>query len=102
MMEVFDLATIPAYPYEEREKNVFYQATEFKTRIIDLPPNGQMPTCEMASYVVFYVMSGKVDVSVNLEKVTIGEKQCLITKPATLSMKTGNGAKLLGIQIVKG
>jgi len=102
MIEVFDLATIPAYPYEKREKNVFYQAKEFKTRIIDLPPNGQMPTCEMASYIVFYVMSGKVDVSVNLEKVTIGEKQCLITKPATLSMKTDNGVKLLGIQIVKG
>lgn len=28
-MEVFDLKTLQAFPYEERQKNVFYQAKEF-------------------------------------------------------------------------
>ena len=100
-MKVFDLAQMAAYPYEERGKNVFYQVKEFKTRIIELPPGGQMPACEMASYVIFAVLSGEADVSVNTEQVTIREKQCLITEPATLSMKTANGVKLLGIQVVK-
>ena len=100
-MKVFDLAEMVAYPYEERGKNVFYQAKEFKARVIELPPGGQMPACEMASYVIFCVLNGEADVSVKAEQVTIREKQCLITEPATLSMRTDNGIKLLGIQVVK-
>jgi hypothetical protein len=53
-MKVFDLSEIAALPYEQRDKNVFYQTKEFKTRIIELSPGGQMPTCEMASHVIFY------------------------------------------------
>ena len=48
-MKVFDLNEIAALPYEQRDKNVFYQTKEFKTRIIELPPGGEMPICEMAS-----------------------------------------------------
>jgi len=47
-MKVFDLDKMSALPYEQREKNVFYHTNEFKTRIIELPAGGQMPTCEMA------------------------------------------------------
>ena len=98
-MKVFDFTEMTAHSYEEREKNVFFQAKEFKTRIIDLPPGGQMPTCEMSSHVIFYALDGKVKVTVNSESVALKEKQCLITEPATVSMETEDGARLLGIQI---
>ena len=42
-MEVFDLRAMRAQPYEKRDKNVFYQTREFKTRIIQLPAGGQIP-----------------------------------------------------------
>ena len=100
-MNVFDLKKIAAFPYEQREKNVFYQAKEFKTRIIELPPGGEMPICEMASHVIFYILNGEARVTVNSETVGLKEKQCLITEPATLSMTTEKGVKLMGIQIIK-
>ena len=56
MMQVFNLKEMTSYPYEERDRNVFYKAEEFKARIIELPPGGEMPTCDMASYVIFYVI----------------------------------------------
>lgn len=100
-MKVFDLNKIAASPYEQREKNVFYQAKEFKTRIIELPPGGEMPICEMVSHVIFYVLNGEARVTVNSETVDLKEKQCLITEPATLSMTTEKGVRLLGIQVTK-
>ena len=98
-MKIFNLGEMAAFPYEQREKNVFYQTEEFKTRIIDLPPGGEMPTCEMASYVIFYVLDGEVRVTANSETVDLKEKQCLISEPATISMITEKGAKLMGVQI---
>ncbi len=100
-MKVFDLNEMKAFPYEQREKNVFYQTKEFKARIVELPPGGQMPTCEMASHVIFYVLGGEVRVTVNSVTIDLKEKQCLIAEPATLSMTTENGARLMGIQIAK-
>jgi quercetin dioxygenase-like cupin family protein len=99
MMQVVDLKAMISYPYEEREKNIVYNAEEFKIRIIKLPAGGKMPNCEMSSYVIFYVIEGTVDVTVNQEKATINEGQCLISEPATLSMRTINGARIMGIQI---
>ena len=52
-MRIFDLGAMVAQPYDEREKNVFYQTPRFKARIIELPAKGSMPTCEMASHVLF-------------------------------------------------
>jgi len=100
-MQVFDLKAMKAYPYEERDKNVFYKAEEFKARIIELPAGGEMPTCEMASYVIFYVIEGAAEVRVNQEIINIKEGQCLITEPATLSVRTNDGARIMGIQVVK-
>ena len=100
-MKVFDLNKMTAFSYENREKNVFYQAKEFKTRIVELPPGGEMPICEMASHVIFYVLNGEARVTVNSETVDLKEKQCLITEPATLSMKTETGVRLMGIQVTK-
>ncbi len=94
-IQVFDLTKM------EKNKNVFYKAKEFKARFIKLPADGEMPTCEMASYVMFYVLKGEAEVNVNLEKVFIKKGQCLITEPATLSMKTESGVSLMGIQILK-
>lgn len=100
-MQAFNLKIMKSHPYEERDKNVFYKANEFKTRIIELLPGGEMPTCEMASYVIFYVIKGTAEVKVNQEKTILKEGQCLISEPATLSMKTQNGVKMMGIQIMK-
>jgi len=102
MIQVFDLKAMKAYPYEERDRNVFYKMREFKARIIELPAGGEMPTCEMASYVIFYVIEGAAEVRVNQEIINIKEGQCLITEPATLSIRTNDGVKIMGIQVVKG
>lgn len=101
MMKIFDLNSMRSYPYEERQKNVFYKAKEFKTRIIELPSGGEMPTCEMESYVIFSIITGAAEVSVNGEIANLKKGQCLITEPATLSMKTKDGVKIVGIQIEK-
>jgi len=101
MMQVFDIKAMKSYPYEERDKNIFYKNKEFKTRIIELPAGGEMPTCEMASHVIFYVVKGEAEVKVNQEKVSIKEGQCLITEPATLSMTTKDGVKIMGVQVAK-
>ena len=100
-MQVFNLKTMKSYPYEDRDKNIFYKAKEFKTRIIKLPPGEEMPICEMLSYVIFYVIKGTVEVEVNKEKTILKEGHCLVVEPATLSMKTQNGVKMMGIQIMK-
>ena len=100
-MKIFDLIKMEAFPSEEKEKNVFYQTKEFKTRIIELPPQGEIPNCEMSSYVIFYVITGTVQVTVNSEKQNLKAGQCLITEPATLSMRTEDGVKIMGIQIEK-
>ena len=100
-MQVFDLKKMKAFPYEERERNVFYETNEFKARITELAPGGEIPFCEMKSHVVFYVIEGAAEVKVDQEKVTLEEGQCLITGPATISMKSRNGVKILGIAITE-
>ena len=98
-MQVFDLNAMAAHPFSEREKNVFYQSPRFKARIIDLPAGGAMPDCEMASHVLFFVISGEAEVHVNREVATIKDGQCLVSEPATISMKTVAGVRILGAQI---
>ncbi len=98
-MMVLHMAEIPAFPYEQREKNVLYSDAGFKVRVVELPPGGEMPICEMTSHVIFYVVSGEATVTVDSESATIGEHQCLITGPAVLSMQSETGVKLLGVQI---
>ncbi|HEX9971954.1 MAG TPA: cupin domain-containing protein, partial [bacterium] len=86
-MKVFDLKTIASHSYEERDKNVFYRQNAFKMRIIELPAGGEMPECRMESFVIFYVVSGEAEVCVDQKTIRLAEGQCLITEPATLSMK---------------
>ena len=99
---VFDLKTQPVFPFEEREKNVFFSGSGFKTRIIALPAGGSMPECMMPSAVIFYVVSGEVEVAVDGEASHLGAGHCLIGKPGRYSMRTAVGVRLLGVQIDAG
>ncbi len=100
-MELFDFNKIKGLPYEERHKNVLYKTGDFKIRVVDLPENGSMPECNMETHVVFVVMQGQVDITVNGKVHTLNEKQSLASEPAVFSMKSIKGAKLMGIQITK-
>ena len=100
-MKIFDLNKMQAFPYEKRDRNVFYFTDEFKTRIINLSVGEEIPECVMSSYVIFYVIEGEAIVNVNSENKVISSGICLITEPAKLSLKTKSGVKILGIQINK-
>lgn len=73
MIQVFDLKAMLSYSYDKRDKNVFYKTKEFKTRIIELPQGGEILTCDMVSYVIFYVVKGSEEVKVNEKNITIRE-----------------------------
>ena len=100
-MKIFDLNKIQSFPYEQRDKNVFYLTEEFKTRIINLAAGEEIPECEMASYVIYLVLQGEAIVTVNSEESVIDTGKCLISEPAVLSLKTKNGVRIMGIQINK-
>ena len=98
-MKVFDITDMEAYGYDQRSKNVFHETPEFKMRVIDLAPGGSIPLCEMASHVVFVCIEGEALVTVNGDEVSLTPGNGLVTEPATVSMRSHVGAKLLGIQI---
>ncbi|HDR88202.1 MAG TPA: hypothetical protein ENN63_01055 [Bacteroidetes bacterium] len=101
MAIILNISENSGMPYEKRNKNVLYQADEFKIRIIDLPENGSVPPCEMVTYVVFTVMQGEVIIMADGVPHHLSEKQSLVSEPAVFSMKSSKGAKLMGIQIKK-
>lgn len=98
-MNVFDLKTSTAYPLGEREKNVLYRGKGFKVRIVELLPEGEIPPCDMAQHVVFTVVSGTVDISVNDEIVHAQPSHCVVIHPATVAMKSASGARVMAVQI---
>jgi len=100
-MEIFDLNKIKSYPYKDRDKNVFYATDEFKTRIIDLVAGQEIPACQMASYVIFYVIEGEAIITVNSHKSFINTGKCIITDPAVISLKSDTGVRIVGIQVKK-
>jgi len=100
-MKTFDVNQLKAFPFAEREKNVFYKADEFKMRIIELAINQELPECEMKSHVIFFLVEGKVEAIVNSEKTILTEGQFLVSGPATFSMKAVETSRLVGIQINK-
>ena len=101
MAKIFDFNKLSGLPYEERHKNVLYQTDEFKIRIVDLAENEGLPECNMETHVVFVVMQGQVDITVNGEVHQLSEKQSLTSEPGVFSMHSQKGAKLIGIQIKK-
>lgn len=98
-MEIFDLMDLKAEGYENRRVNVFFQNELFKTRIIVLEAGGQIPECQMDSFVMFYVVKGEVLIRKNDEASILKENQVFITEPALLSMESKDGARLMGVQI---
>lgn len=100
-MVILDFNKITGFPYEERHKNILHISSDFKIRVIDLPENGKMPECAMATHVIFVVMQGQVDITVNGKEYNLNQKQSMASEPAVFSMKTCEGAKLMAIQIQK-
>jgi len=100
-MKTFDLNSLLVFPFEEREKNVFYKADEFKMRIIELKADQELPECEMQSHVIFMLIAGKVEVSVNHEKFILSLGEFLVSEPAIFAMKALDDSRLIGIQINK-
>jgi quercetin dioxygenase-like cupin family protein len=98
-MKVFNIKSIEAFPYEERAKNVFFSSDNFKLRIIELKPDGRMPSCEMESNVIFYMIKGEAEITVNGESKSVKEGECLISAPGTFSMHAKSAVRMLGIQI---
>jgi quercetin dioxygenase-like cupin family protein len=100
-MKVFDINALEAFPYEKREKNVLFEDSGCKVRIIELKAGQKMPECKMDCQVIFYVVNGEIEVTKDSSSLLMGKNQMLITEPALLSMETKTGAKILGIQIKK-
>ena len=98
-MKTFDVSNMDAWGYDQRSRNVFHETPESKMRVIDLAPGEGIPLCVMASHVVFVCVDGQAFVTVNGEEATIGSGQGVVTEPATVSMRTDVGAKLLGVQV---
>ena len=98
-MNVFNLKEMQVFPYEERGKNVFFKADEFKTRLIELASGEKLPDCTMHEIVIFYVLKGEASIQANDEKAIIKEGDCLISEPANFSMFSEKGVRILGIQI---
>ena len=101
-MRIFDIQKIKAYPYEEREKNVLFACKGFKTRIIQLSPGKEIPSCDMPSWVLFLCLRGEARVQINSKKKAIRKGQLLISEPGKFSMKTEKGVRIIGIQIPEG
>jgi len=98
-MEIFDLNDSNVYPFEERDKNVLFQSRAFKVRLIQLEAGGEIPTCAMAMNVIFCVLRGKGIITVNDKTNQVKPHSLIIAPPATISMKSEQGMKLLGVQI---
>lgn len=98
-VSIFNLKNLQFYPYEQREKNIFFSGAGFKTRIVALPPGGFMPDCQMQTTLIFHVVSGEVEIEVDGEKHQLGEGHCLVGEPGRYAMRTVGGVRLLGVQI---
>jgi quercetin dioxygenase-like cupin family protein len=101
-MEIFDLNDILVHPFEERDGNVLFQNETFKVRLIQLEAGGEIPPCAMAMNVIFCVLRGKGIITVNDKTNQVKPHSLIITPPATISMKSDEGMRVLGIQIVGG
>lgn len=98
-MVTYNLKELEPAEFSESPQKVFYEGNNFKTRIIQLSAGSEIPNCEMSDSVIFIVISGSLEVKVNNESSELSEGECLVTKPATVSMQSEEGAKVMGIQI---
>ena len=100
-MKIFDTTVKRGGPDTGKRTGVLHQASNFKIRIIELLPGRSIPPCGMADSVILYVLSGSANITVNGDVSAVGEGQGIATGPATVSMASKHGARLLGIQIQK-
>ncbi len=98
-METYNTGNIEKTVRSEKKTAVLHQAGNFKIRIIELPPEGSIPPCEMASSVIFHILAGDVNITSDGDAASIEEGQGVVSGPATISMRSVNGASLLGIQM---
>ena len=98
-MEIFDLDQLAVNRYENKGMNVFYKNNRFKTRMIEIEPNGSIPQCLMESNVIFICLHGEVTIHKNEEVGTLSSHQVFISEPALIAMESIQGARLMGIQI---
>ena len=100
-MEIFNPEQIPAFPFTARHKNVFFQTSEFKMRIIELDKGEEIPDCKMDSYVIFSVIFGKVEILTESKKSILTKGLMMVSGPATFAMKAITKSRVTGIQITK-
>ncbi len=98
-MEIFDLKNIEKGTDREQKSKILFEKDGIKMRTIFLGPDDRIPPCDMTSHVIFHVVEGSVDITVNDKTHTLQEGTCIVTEPATISMRSSNGSRLLGIQI---
>lgn len=96
-MKVLDLEELKP----EENSEVFYEVEEFSGRVVELPPGGNMPPCEMDSYVMFYAIAGEATVTVDGEEARLQKGTSMVTGPATLSLETEKGVRILGVQVTE-
>lgn len=101
-MEIFDLNDILVHPFEERDRNVLFQNKTFKVRLIQLEAGEEIPPCNMAMNVLFCILQGEGVIVVNEVSNQVKPHSLVITPPATISMKSEKGMRVLGIQIAGG
>ena len=101
-MEIFDLNDILVHPFEERDGNVLFQTETLKVRLIQVDSGGEIPPCTMATNVLFCVLQGEGIITVNDKTNQVKPHSLIITPPTTISMKSDEGMRVLGIQIVGG
>ena len=98
-MQTFDTRA-QAIPIEGGKKTaVLHNSDNVKIRIVELAAGGAIPTCEMSAIVIFHVLSGAVEITANGERSSLVEGQGVFSGPATVSMVSATGARLMGIQI---
>jgi len=78
---------------------LLFEKDGIKMRTIILEPGEEIPPCEMKTRGVFQVLEGGLNISVNDGTHPLSEGFCLVSEPATISMRSDNGSRLLGIQI---
>ncbi len=98
-MQIIDFKTMELDMDKERETKVVYNADGLKVRIIQLSTGAKIPDCEMASHVMFHILEGDVEITVNQKPVIVNAGQVLVCEPAIISMKSINYARIMGIQV---
>ncbi|MDZ7739669.1 MAG: hypothetical protein U5K32_11520 [Bacteroidales bacterium] len=103
-MKLLDLKSMHAFPYGERHKNELYKTDVFKVRIIELKTGEKLPPdgpCEMETYVIFHIVSGRIVINIDKEHAEAGEDQWVISEPGNYQMEALEDTKIMGIQIQK-